>query len=211
MKKIIIDFETTNTNPMFAEILEFCVLFVENNKITEKIVEKIKFEKDWNKLNKSDIDALEFNNINNEEDLKKHNINSSDLNEILDIFLEKVKEFSDKKLPITGWNNACYDNIILKKILTKRNIIFEDVFHHHSRDIMCQFEPFYQRYYKDKFRFNLGQTHDFLIGGISENQFHNAEFDCIATLDIDIWIENFFENIGDIVNNVIIFGQGPQQ
>ncbi len=195
MKRIIIDFEFTGLQILSVELLQFTALFTENEKITDELNELIKFEEKYDNVNNYTKEGLRFNKINSQEDLDKHNSNAKDLKEVLEIFLEKVKNFSNEKLGLTGWNNAGGDNIILRRMLERLGYVYDEYFDYHSRDIMCMFLPIYELKFKEQFSFHLKDAHKKLIGTIDDTKFHNAKYDCIATLDIDLWIHNYLKNI----------------
>jgi hypothetical protein len=188
MKRIVIDFEFTGLKILEVELLQFTVLFVDEDKILFEIDELIKFETNYNEVDESTKKGLQFNKINSQEDLDKHNSKAKNLKEILEIFLERVKEFSNGKLGLTGWNNAGGDNIILRRMMQRYNYNYDEYFDYHSRDIMCMFLPIYENKFKEKISFHLKDAHKYLIGTIDDKKFHDARYDCIATLDIDLWI-----------------------
>lgn len=191
MKKIIIDLETTNKSVFKAKILEICVLFVENNKITNQYHAKIRFEHNYDDCDKTTIGSLNFNKIYSQADIDSHNSNSISEEIMLKEMLVKIERFG--KTAITGWNNASYDNIILRRIMEEHNLEFENYFDYHSRDIYSHFQPIFERIFKNKFRQTLSETHKCLFPcKMKDELFHHADYDCSATLDIDIWIENYF-------------------
>lgn len=188
MKRIIIDFETNSNNPLKADMIEFTALFVEEEVIINEINTLIKFEEKWEKLKQHQIAALNFNKIFNQEELDLHNSKARDNKEVIFEFLDKVKKFSNEKLGITGWNNASFDNVILRRNLEKYGFEFNEYFDYHSRDIMNMFLPIYNQLLKDKFSLHLKDAHMYLIKTLEDKDFHIAKNDCIATLDIDLWI-----------------------
>lgn len=193
MKTIYIDFETTNLSPLKAEPLEISVLFVENFKIKDKLTKLIKFEKNWDTLTKEDISALNFNKIYSQKDLDKHNLKAFKLKDVIQEFILKIKKFTNTKIEISGWNAAYYDITILERIMEKFNLKYYDYFAFFPRDVKCMFIPIYDLYFKEKIeKPSLHPTHKFLIGTFKDEDFHKAEIDCLATLDLDKWI---YQNI----------------
>ena len=193
MKKIVLDLETTNLSPFNAEILELCALFVEDNEVVEEFYEFVKFEEIYDKCDNDTKKTLNFNKIFSQEDLDRHNEKARDKKEVIEEFSRKVSGFG-RGMPITGWNNAFYDNIILYRIFEELDYDFREYFDYHSRDTMCRFQPFYEKFFSDKFKLKLENVHKYLIGSINKEGFHRAINDCYATLDMDRWIERYFDS-----------------
>jgi DNA polymerase III alpha subunit (gram-positive type) len=116
MKKIILDLETTNLSPFKAEILEICVLFVEDDVVIREFCDYIKFEKNYNELDESTLLSIHFNKIYSQEDLDMHNKKARNRRNVISDLLCKVQDFG-VGISISGWNNACYDNIVLRRAL----------------------------------------------------------------------------------------------
>lgn len=190
MRTIYIDFETTNLNPVDAEPLELSVIFSENFKIKNKFTKLIKFEKKWEELTKTDVSALNFNKIYNQKDLDEHNCKSFKCEIVIKEFIKKIKDFAPNEIiKISGWNAAYYDITILQRLMKRFGFIYYDYFDFFPRDVKSMFIPIYDLYFKDKIeRPSLQPVHKYLIGSFKDEDFHNAEKDCIATLDMDKWI-----------------------
>jgi hypothetical protein len=197
MKKIYVDFETTHTNPILANILEACFLFVGKNNIVKKFHAKIKVNKEWNDFNKKEIETLDFNNICTEEEYIKHQKEAVEfefyINEVIEYYIQMFQDIEEDgkpiKLPLTGWNNAGFDNIILKQAVMKLPV-FEhsiNIFDYHTRDIMHRFQILKEC---DMLKgLSLSKAHGDVIGTIPFYEFHNSNVDCIATKDLDEWFE----------------------
>jgi len=189
MKNIYLDFETTGLNILKCEPIEISVLFTKDYKVIDKITKYIKFEKKWEDLSDEELSALKFNNILSSEDLDNHNSKAYYFKEVLKELLEKTKKFSSKKISISGWNNSVFDITILLRAVMRENIYIYDYFDYHARDVMCMFMPYYELEFENKLKsLSLREVHKFLIGTIKDEEFHNAEIDCLATIDIDKWI-----------------------
>lgn len=191
IKKIVIDFETTNSNPILANVLQICALFIEDNKVVDEYYENVIFDKKWEDCLESEKSSLKFNKIESQSDIDKHNLKSKPITKVLDCFLKKVEEF-ELGLPISGWACASYDGVILLNIMDKYGYDFFKYFDYfHPRDVMCSFRYFWERDFNDKFKLSLSNTHKHLFPNkFEENMYHDAKFDCLAALDIDICLEN---------------------
>lgn len=197
MKKIYFDFETTHNNPVLANILEACFLFVEDGDVIETFHSKIKINKKWSDFTNKEIETLNFNKIYTEEEYKKHQKEAiefeSYFDEVIKYYIEMFQDIGDKgkptKLPLTGWNNAGFDNIILKQAIMKIPVFdyTMNIFDYHTRDIMHRFQILKEC---DMLKgLSLSKTHKDIIGTISDNKFHNSEIDCIAVKELDEWYE----------------------
>lgn len=189
MKNIYIDFEVTSLNPLECEPLQIAVLFTKNYKVVDKITKYVKFEKNWEDLSEKELGSLKFNKICSREDLEKHNSKAYSFKNILKEFLQKTQDFSSEKIPISGWNNGIFDLPILSRMMARENLSIYDYFDYHARDVMCMFMPYYDLEFKGKIPvLSLYPVHKYLIGTIKDEDFHKAEIDCLATIDIDKWI-----------------------
>lgn len=202
MKKIYLDFETTHTNPLLADILEACFMFVGKNTIVKTFHAKIKVNKQWKDFNSKEIETLNFNSIYTEEEYIKHQEDAIEfelyINEVIEyytqIFQDCPKDSKPIKLPLTGWNNAGFDNIILKQAIMKIPVFEYDItiFDYHTRDIMHRFQILKEC---DMIKgLSLNRVHLDIIDTIPFNEFHNSKVDCIATKDLDEWFETHIMN-----------------
>lgn len=186
MKEIIIDFEFTGLKFHKTSLLQFCALFVEDFEIIDKMNIFVKFEKRLDQLEQWEIDGLRFNKINTQEDLDRHNLRANDEKEVIDMFLSKVKDFG--KVSLAGWNHAFADCNILLRLFDKYGIRFDDYLDYHARDVMCAMIPFQEELLKDEVGLHLSDLHIHLFGTFKKEDFHDAEVDCLATLDLQKWI-----------------------
>lgn len=192
VKKIYLDFETTNIDPTKADILEACFLFVDDRKIIKKFSSKIIIDKYYKDMTLLEIDTLKFNKINNEEEFERHNKSASSWVKFILSVLKYYENWQDIdnndkkiKIPLTGWNNAGFDNIIFQKHI---NCKLSKYFDYHTRDIMHSF-----RILKEKLMIvgglSLSKLHNDILGD-STLQFHTAIDDCIAVKELDEWLED---------------------
>jgi hypothetical protein len=208
-KKIIYDFETTGINPIECKILKACFMFVENRKIINTIsydislfTDRDKFkamkkditliENNYNNLLVEEIDTLKFNRINNINEYVKHEQKSMFVDDFFKMIVEYYNKFKAniKKLPLTGWNNAGFDNIIMKRYFEDYNKFFD----YHTRDIMHDFRRLRELMHDNR-GLSLKYIHKETLGTIKDDQFHLPEFDCLAVKDLDEWFEDFFNKI----------------
>lgn len=185
-KKIYLDLETVGVNQFKANILEMSVLFVENRKIVDEISNNVYYPKKWINTNKQEKIDLGWHNIKSQEDIDKHNETALNFKDLIDVVLVKVKRFG--KLGISGWNNAGFDNLILQRHLVSLGIDINEHFDYHTRDIMSRMQLFYE--FNLVAGLNLKKCHMDLIETIPAENFHKSYWDCIATKDLDEWIED---------------------
>lgn len=192
MKKIYFDFETTSPNPLKAEILEAAFIFVEDGEVIEKIVSNITLKKSWNEFDEDELETLAFNNINSEEDYFEHQKLSNCWNQLhsylIRYYVEMFQDYDEVKdkpikIPLSGWNNAGFDNVILQRVFPE----YKDYFDYHTRDIMHRFQILKEIGMIKGL--SLSKCHQELIGTEKSENFHNALIDCYATKDLDEWFE----------------------
>ncbi len=193
MKKIYLDFETTTPEPISADILESTFLFVENNEIVDFFTNKIKLKKKWNEFNQLELETLAFNKINSECDYNRHQSLAIEWDEyisrVMKYYIEMFQDYDynkDKpiKLPLSGWNNSSFDNIIFSRHF---NEPLRKYFDYHTRDIMHRFQILVEiGMFKG---LKLSKLHIDIFGTIKEELFHDSKLDCIAVKELDEWFE----------------------
>ncbi len=191
-KRIYFDFETTDVNPLKADILEACFIFVEDRDIIEIFNSKIKIEKNFDELDKA---TLSFNGINSVEDLHDHNSKSLDFKDffenVIKYYVEYFQDYKEgypEKMRLTGWNNSAFDDIILKRYLSNQ---FYSYFNYNSRDIMQRFH-FLQEYNFINIKgLALSLVFKDLISPIPKLNFHTAKDDCLAVKTLDEYLDDF--------------------
>ena len=192
---IIIDFEFDGLDIHNAELLEFCCFYIKDDEIVDELTENVIYELNFDDINARKKQGLQFNNINSQDDIEVHNANSISQKEVIGKFLLKLKgNFDDRKVPIMGWNHAS-DISILYKLFDRIRIDKDEVLDYHIVDIGSMFRPFYYKFFNDKFRFNLDNTHMNVIGTIKKEDFHVARNDCVAILDMYKWIKEKMKEI----------------
>src|SRR5690606_559398 len=139
----------------------------------------------WREFTELEIETLKFNNIHTPEDWQKHQTDAISWDEYFDqvftFYIEMFQDLDDEtgrptKLPLTGWNNAEYDNIILKRYIGDI-----EPFDYHTRDIMHRFQIMKEGGLIKGL--SLSKCHQELIGDIRDDEFHNSAIDCIAVKD----------------------------
>lgn len=197
MKKIYYDFETTSPNPLEAEILEACFLFVEDREIIDRFESKIIINKPYAAMCILERETLEFNGIKNKEDLLDHNQQARHWDEFIDkvmkYYIEMFIDYDKNKpikIPLSGWNNSGFDNIIFQRklgVIKGQLIFYKDWFDYHTRDIMHRFLILKE----------IGMLKGLALGKVHKEifpetflQYHRATSDCFAVKDLDEWFED---------------------
>jgi hypothetical protein len=193
-QKIIFDFEFLTKNFVDAMIIEATFLFVKNNTIVKSFFSPITITESYETLAKKFPETLKFNKIYSQEDIDMHNQNSVELETYFKKVLDFSTSFSTTKLPLTGWICAGSDIPILKQTLSKLGFDFNKYFDYHTRDIGIVFQEFYNRFFNNSFDNHLSSAHQYLFGTIPKEKFHTSYQDCLATLDMDNWIEKQFSS-----------------
>lgn len=202
MKRIYLDFETTSTNPLKAEILQATFYLVDDHNPDSPIFvdANIYVPKEYNDFSEEEKETLKFNGINNEEQYNIRNKYSNmGLVAYFDEVIKAIKEmYNGVKIPLSGWNNAGFDNIIFRRKLEELkgwnpeySTFFDKYIDYHTRDIMHG-----ARLLKDLGLLkgtNLFLTHRDLIGTRKEEEFHSSIIDCQATKEIDDFILKNFD------------------
>lgn len=192
MKKIYFDFETTSPNPAEADILEASFIFVEGRDVIEVFSSKIFIKKHYSEMSYLEIDTLKFNGINSEKEFYDHNSKSQNwesfISKVVTYYVEMFSDWDEindmQKLPLTGWNNAGFDNLILQRNLSDYNNYFD----YHTRDIMHRFQILKECEMLKGL--SLSKVHKEIIGTEDPKNFHNSDVDCYAVKDLDEWYED---------------------
>jgi hypothetical protein len=200
MKKIYFDFETTSPNPLEAEILEACFIFVEDREIIDRFESKIIINKPYEVMSILERETLEFNGILSKEDFISHNQQARHWEEFIDkvmtYYIEMFIDYEEKplKLPLTGWNNSGFDNIILQRklgVINGKLLMYKEWFDYHTRDIMHRFQILKEC---DMLKgLSLSKTHNDIIGKMQHGAFHTAYADCHAVKELDEWFEDHIQ------------------
>lgn len=186
MKKVYYDLETTNIDPLQAQILEVTFIFVENQEIKKIMSSRIKVKR-WESMKDTDKAALKFNGIKTKEALEYHNRKAKRwqvfCEELISYYTTEFNpQYLKEKIALSGWNNASYDDIILKRYIPYVHIYF----HYNSRDVMRNMAFFNEL--RQKGGLSLMICHKEYIGTRQSTEFHNSLVDSMATFELDEWL-----------------------
>ena len=200
-KKIYFDFETTSRNPLKAQILQSTFLFCVGDEILREFTSNIKVSKSFKQFDTEELQALELNKITNEYEFKEHQDKAITFKEYMDLvfryavgtsieFLEEDTFIS--KVSLTGWNNRCFDDIILERYVPQ---VYKKVFNPTSRDLKQRFLMLIE-YNIISFEEKLSLQSAFETFFCNSSlEFHTSSGDCYALYNLDTQIDTLMEKL----------------
>ena len=176
------DFETDNTIPTIANPIEVAFIFDGFKTIHSKI--RIEY---WLKgATDRQRNALKYNGIITNNDIRKHNSdNAISINQLREL----LKECADlDKIEFIGWNNTNFDNRIFNRLFSDvfhKSIIFSDCKH-----LFSELKKRKRFQYENKSNLESIYMH-FIDGDISEEFFHKALNDAKAIKKVWEFLNKF--------------------